>query len=147
MSDSDDINVSHIAICTANLELSAKFYTEALGFTPEFYVDIGEPFDILTQAPGLKGRAGFFHRGAVRIELAQFEVPETERQDQGGSFLKIGLTHLSFIIKDIDAVARRIEEFGGQVHRQTRIAGTNGPMIFASDPDGTPLELWQREDG
>jgi catechol 2,3-dioxygenase-like lactoylglutathione lyase family enzyme len=147
MSEQDDgVTVSHIAVRVSDLDRAARFYTQALGFTPEFYVDIGAPFDVLTQAPGLKGRAGFFNKGAVRLELATFETPEPPPTGTPATFLRIGLTHLSFVIKDIDAVARRIEEYGGRVLDHTRIDGGKGPMVFAHDPDGTPLELWQRED-
>ena len=145
MSEHDVVRVSHVAVCTSDLERAIGFYTEALGFAYEFTVDVGQPFDHLTQIPGLKGRAAFLNKGEVRLELAQYEVPEIAVPGKPGPLLKLGLTHLSFIIKDIEAVARRIEEAGGQAHRHTRVESPMGPMIFANDPDGNHLELWQRQ--
>lgn len=51
MSDSPKLSISHVGICTSNLERSVRFYTEALGFVPEYYVDVGPPFDLLTELP------------------------------------------------------------------------------------------------
>jgi lactoylglutathione lyase len=145
MNELDVVAVSHIAIATPDLKRAVEFYVGALGFAYEFTVDIGEPFDILTQISDLKGRAAFLNKGPVRLELAQYEVPEIRPAEKPGPLLKLGLTHLSFIITDIEAVARRIEQFGGQAHRHSRVVSPKGPMIFANDPDGNHLELWQFE--
>jgi catechol 2,3-dioxygenase-like lactoylglutathione lyase family enzyme len=146
MSQQDVVAVSHVAIATGDLDRAVRFYAGALGFTYEFTVDIGQPFDTLTQIAGLKGRAAFLNKEAVRIELAQYEVPELGTAGKPGPLLRLGLTHLSFLITDIESVASRIEEFGGQAHRHTRVTSPKGPMIFANDPDGNHLELWQFEE-
>lgn len=146
MSQPDVVRVSHVAIATSDLERAIRFYSEALGFVYAMTVDIGEPFDILTRIPGLKGRAAFLDMGQVRIELAQYEIPDIGQASGAGPLLKLGLTHLSFIITDVESVARRIEEFGGWAHRDTQVETPVGPMMFANDPDGNHLELWQRKE-
>jgi predicted enzyme related to lactoylglutathione lyase len=100
----------------------------------------------MTEIPGSKGRAGFFRLGGVQIELATYEtgvIGPAERRPMN----QIGLTHLSFIVADLEAVVARIVELGGQVYPQTKVVTPMGPMIFCTDPDGTRLELWQKPPG
>jgi len=55
---------------------------------------------------------------------------------------QLGLTHLSFRVDDLEAVAQKIEEMGGTVHTGTRT--TFGPtldFIYCTDPDGVRIEL------
>lgn len=139
-----NVTVAHIGICTSDLERSARFYTEALGFTLDRYVEIGAPFDGMTEVPGLKGRAGFFQLGAVRIELASYESPGVLGPAERRPMNQLGLTHLSLVVADLEATAASITEHGGHVLRHTRVETPMGPMIFCTDPDGIRLELWQR---
>jgi predicted enzyme related to lactoylglutathione lyase len=50
------------------------------------------------------------------------------------------LTHLSFVVDDVDAAARELETFGGTIIEGTR-SGQDDPdtvqIIFLADPDGT----------
>jgi predicted enzyme related to lactoylglutathione lyase len=48
-----------------------------------------------------------------------------------------GLTHISVSVDDIPATCTRIEEYGGEVLRDTDI----GMGIFVRDPDGQLIEL------
>jgi predicted enzyme related to lactoylglutathione lyase len=138
-----DVTISHIGLCVSDIERSARFY-EALGFVLEHYVDIVAPFERMTELPGTDGRAGFFRRGDVRIELATYESPGVVGPTERRAMNQLGLTHLSLIVADLDAVAGRIAEHGGQVLSHTRVESPMGPMMFCTDPDGIRLELWQK---
>lgn len=137
------VTVSHIGICVSDIASSVRFY-EGLGFVLEYYVDIGPPFELMTELPGTKGRAGFFRLGDVRIELATYESPGVVGPAERRAMNQIGITHLSLIIADLDEIAGRIAEYGGHVLSHTKVETPMGPMIFCTDPDGTRLELWQR---
>jgi len=138
-----DVTISHIGLCVSDIERSARF-DEALGFVLEHYVDIVGPFERMTELPGTDGRAGFFRRGDVRIELATYKSPGVVGPAERRAMNQLGLTHLSLIVADLDAVAGCIAEHGGQVLSHTRVESPMGPMMFCTDPDGIRLELWQK---
>jgi lactoylglutathione lyase len=49
-----------------------------------------------------------------------------------------GLTHVSFSVEDLEATLARVEEFGGEILKDTNNAGV---VVFIRDPDGQLLEL------
>ncbi|TAL00832.1 MAG: VOC family protein [Rhodospirillaceae bacterium] len=146
MNPNPTMSFSHIGICISNLERSVRFYTEALGFVLKHYVEGGPPFDVLAEVPEMKIRAGFFERDGVTIELLSYERPGVVGTDERRPMNQLGLTHLSLIVNDIDAVVDRIVKCGGRVLSHTRVKSPVGDMIFCTDPDGVRVELWQRVD-
>jgi predicted enzyme related to lactoylglutathione lyase len=58
---------------------------------------------------------------------------------------QLGITHMAFIVDDLAETAERIASLGGTVLRHTHVAGPMGDMMFATDPDGTRLELWEKK--
>ncbi len=137
---------SHIGICISDLERSVRFYTEALGFVLDHYIDGGAPFDILAEVPDMKIRTGFFKRDGVMIELLSFEHPGVVGSNDRRPMNQLGLTHLSFTVDEIDAVVDRIVKHGGRALPHTKVKTPKGDLIFCTDPDGVRIELWQRVD-
>jgi catechol 2,3-dioxygenase-like lactoylglutathione lyase family enzyme len=141
------VSVSHVGICISDMQRSARFYTGALGFVEEYYLDVGPPgdaCDVLTELPELSCRVGFFRQDGIRIELCTYEHPDVVGPAERRPMNQLGLTHLSLIVEDIAAVTARIVECGGRVYPQTRITTPKGDMIFCTDPDGIRIELWER---
>jgi catechol 2,3-dioxygenase-like lactoylglutathione lyase family enzyme len=138
------IAISHVGICTSNLERSVRFYTEALGFVLEYYVEVGPPFDVLTELPGIKSRVGFFRQDGLRIELIGYDRPGVVGTAERLPMNQVGMTHLSLVVDDIDAVTKRIVTFGGRVYPETQVATPKGQLLFCTDPDGVRVELWQK---
>ena len=66
MSEPLDVRISHIGLCTSDIEHSLRFYTEALGFVLDRSIDdIGSPYDSLMELPGVRCRVlsrGLLHR-------------------------------------------------------------------------------------
>jgi catechol 2,3-dioxygenase-like lactoylglutathione lyase family enzyme len=61
---------------------------------------------------------------------------------------RLGLTHLSFLVDDLDATLGRLESLGGQVLPETRIEPGGGvSAVFLTDPDGTLVELVRQPHG
>jgi predicted enzyme related to lactoylglutathione lyase len=58
---------------------------------------------------------------------------------------QLGLTHIAFVVEDLEATAKRIAECGGEPLRHTFVSSPAGDMMFATDPDGTRLELWEKK--
>ena len=135
---------SHIGICISDMQRSARFYTEALGFVLSHSVEGGPPFDIMTELPELELRASFLKRDGVMIELLQYVRPGTIGSAERRPMNQLGLTHLSLIVEDIAAAADLIGRHGGRAYPQTRVKSPAGDMMFCTDPDGVRIELWQK---
>jgi catechol 2,3-dioxygenase-like lactoylglutathione lyase family enzyme len=133
-----------VGLCTSNLERSARFYTEALGFVLEYYVDVGPPFEVLTELPTIRSRVGFFRQEGLRLELAGYDTPDVVGTPERRPMNQLGLTHLSLVVDDIDAVTKRIAALGGHVYPETKVTLPLGQLIFCTDPDGVRIELWQK---
>lgn len=145
MSETSNIAVSHFGICCSNLDNSINFYTEALGFTLDrAYDNLGSPYDAMSELPGIQLSARFLKCGEVTIELLGYPDSAVIGPKHRRPMNQLGITHLSLIVNDIDAVVQRIESFGGQVVTGTKVQSPFGPMLFCTDPDGIRIELMAR---
>ena len=146
MSQAPKISVSHIGICTRDFDHSIRFYTEALGFTLSGQAGGGQPYDTLLELPpSLKIRAAFVKRDGLTLELLAYDSPGVVGAAERRPMNQLGLTHLSLVVDDIDAVANRIVEYGGRVYPDTRINGSDsGDYVFCTDPNGMRIELWRQ---
>jgi len=144
MTSSQGVAVSHFAVCVSDLERSRKFYTEALGFTVDREVDILAPFHTLTEFETIDGHAIFLKHGPVTLEIVGYKAPDVIGPAERRPMNQLGLTHMAFVVEDLGATADRIDALGGTALRHTFVPGQFGDMMFATDPDGTRLELWEK---
>jgi len=137
---------SHLAVCVSDLESSKRFYSEALGFIIDHDVSAGEPYGRLVELPNFKYSASFLrHEGAgVMLELLKIESPGHIGPSERRPINQLGITHLSFVIDDLDAVCGLIEKHGGRALRETRVDSDFGAIVFCTDPDGARIELWEK---
>jgi lactoylglutathione lyase len=145
MSQTPAVAISHFAACVTNLERSRRFY-EALGFEVQMQVDVTAPFETLTEFDEIQGKAIFFTHPTMtgRFEILEYAKPKTIGPAQRRPMNQLGLTHMSLVLADLEATCALIDANGGQAHRHTLVSGPYGEMMFASDPDGMRLELWQK---
>ena len=132
---------SHVGVCVSDLERSLRFYVEGLGFEPFARFELER--NIAEVDPPVKLTSFFIQKGGLRIELLHYASPgafghPSTRRNQ------LGLTHLSFVVEDVDAAAAELETYGGTIVPGTR-SGQDDPasvqIIFLADPDGTRVEL------
>lgn len=121
-----------------------RFYCEGLGCEPaERYeldgsdvpglaeaLEVSPPAVIVSQMITLDG---------LRIELIEWQSnppggTPSSRRDQ------LGLTHLSFVVDDVDSAAGRLVQLGGRLLPETR-QSPGIDLVFVADPDGTRVEL------
>lgn len=123
--------VHHIAIICSHYETSKRFYTAVLGCTivREVYRQERDSYK-LDLALG----------GEYVIELFSFPEPPLRPSRPEAC----GLRHLAFEVDDVEAAAAALHE--KQVHTEpVRIDEFTGKKFtFFSDPDGLPLELYER---
>jgi len=144
MSGVKGVTVSHFAVCVSDLDRSRDFYTGALGFAVRNEVDITAPFEKLTEFDAIDGHAIFLTHGALVLELNGYAVPEVIGPALPRPMNQLGITHMAFVVENLEETAKRIEAHGGTLLRHTHVPGPFGDMMFAADPDGTRLELWEK---
>ena len=138
------ITISHIGICTSDIETSIKFYTEALGFEIAVSIDeLGPPFDTLMELPGTTLSVRQLRSGDFTLELIGYPGGEVVGAAERRPMNMLGFTHITLRVDDLDAVASRIAQCGGRVLSETRVESHFGPIIFCTDPDGVRIELMQ----
>jgi catechol 2,3-dioxygenase-like lactoylglutathione lyase family enzyme len=143
MVDVAGLSFSHVGICVSDLGRSLRFYCDGLGFSPAETHPIGNEFaDTLEVPRDVVLTSQFIRREGLAIELLHYESPGTHGRPSE-SRNQLGLTHLSFLVEDIDGAERRLVEAGGRVIEATRTAGEGIRLLFLADPDGTRVELMQ----
>ncbi len=139
------LSVSHIGICVSDLEGSLRFYTDGLGFEEVAAHEVGEEFAALMEVEGVRVRSRMVRRDGVTLELLAFDAPGTTGDPGRRPMNRLGLTHLSLSVDDLDAVAATIGAFGGRVVASTRttldLGGTRLDFVYCTDPDGVRIEL------
>ncbi len=145
MDDGPETAFSHFGICVSDLERSLRFYCDALGFEQAESHAIGPEFARLMDLPDVAVTSQFIRRGSTAIELLAFSEPAPFGSGERRPVNQLGLTHLSFRVQDIAAVAARIVELGGSVVESSRtvidLGGVPLEFVYCTDPDGVRVEL------
>lgn len=123
--------IHHIAIICSDYEKSRHFYTEVLGFNIvlETYREARDSYKLDLEVGG-----------QYQIELFSFPNPPARPSRPEAS----GLRHLAFEVDNIEEAVFHINEYG-VVTEPIRIDETTGKRFtFFQDPDGLPLELYEK---
>lgn len=123
--------IHHVAIICSNYAVSKQFYTEVL----ELEI-VKETFRAARNSYKLDLKINEHYQ----IELFSFPEPPA-RPSRPES---CGLRHLAFEVGDIHAAIRILNE-RGVVTEAVRVDELTGKQFtFFADPDGLPLELYER---
>ncbi|NNT73211.1 VOC family protein [Flavobacterium sp. IMCC34852] len=123
--------VHHIAIICSNYELSKKFYTEILGLQiiQEVYREERQSFKLDLSL-----------NGNYIIELFSFPNPPKRISRPEAT----GLRHLAFEVDNIETVVDHLAQYN-IIAETIRIDEYTGKRFtFISDPDGLPIEFYER---
>lgn len=141
MTDAVQYIVSHIGICVSDLERSLRFYCDGLGFTRAEQHAIGNEFaDALEVPRDVVLTSQFITREGLSIELLHYQSPAAHGRPSE-TRNQLGLTHLSFVVDDLDRAAERLVECGGKLLETTVTKQEGIHLLFVSDPDGVRVEL------
>jgi len=138
----------HTGITVSNLERSLAFWRDVLGF--EFSHSAHQTGERPEQITGVKGAelklAVLKTPSGHKIELLQYFAP-ADRRHVDLRPCDVGHVHVALTVDDLDAVLKRIAEFGWQAagEPQTLTAGPNAGkrVIYVRDPDGTTIEFME----
>jgi catechol 2,3-dioxygenase-like lactoylglutathione lyase family enzyme len=141
----DTHRFSHIGICVSELERSVRFYRDVLGFLEVSRLEMeGAVTERLLEIAGGELQAVYLTLGSTCIELLFYPAAGHMPSESPRPMNKLGLTHLSLGVADVDAVVKAIAPGGGAVLDQTRIERNGASKaIFVTDPDGMRIELVQ----
>ena len=145
MHDGSEPSFSHFGICVSDLGRSLRFYCEGLGFEKAESHAIGSEFANLMELPEVAVTSQFIRRDATAIELLAFSEPAPIGERERRAVNQLGLTHLSFRVRDVAATALRLVELGGAVVESSRtqldLGGAALEFVYCTDPDGVRVEL------
>jgi len=123
--------IHHIAIICSNYEKSKEFYTQILGLTPKNEVNREERNSY---------KMDLEVNGHYQIESFSFPNPP-ERP----SFPEaVGLRHLAFEVDQVEEAVRELVRKGIEVEAIREDEITKKRYTFFADPDGLPIELYEK---
>ncbi|WP_307290731.1 VOC family protein [Bacillus sp. SORGH_AS_0510] len=125
------MKIHHIAVICSNYERSKDFYVRILGLTPvsEVYREERDSYKLDLAV-----------NGEYQIELFSFPDPPPRPSYPEAA----GLRHLAFEVEDIEAELSYLESHQITVEPIRVDPLTNKKFTFFADPDGLPIELYER---
>ena len=123
--------IHHIAIICSDYQRSLDFYTKVLGLEviAEHYREARQSY-----------KADLALNGQYVVELFSFPSPPPRPSYPEAA----GLRHLAFEVDDIYETAAELERMGVD-HEAVRTDEYTGKrFFFMQDPDGLPIELYER---
>ncbi len=138
------LRLTHIGICVSDMERSLRFYRDLLGFNYLSRLDVeGEPSNTLLELPNVKLRAEYLERDGTRIELLHYASPGAQGDGSTPPMNRLGLTHLSLRVENLERLLQELGGAGGRVLESTNVYNPDfrAGAVFITDPDGTRIEL------
>jgi glyoxylase I family protein len=139
--------LTHLGICVSELERSVAFYRDALGFVEVGRYQAGDAATAqILEVADTDLELVYLERDGWRIELLHYLSPGHAGDGERRAMNALGLTHLSFAVDDLEAVALAVDGSGGRVLSETSARFKSGNRgMFVLDPDGMRIELIERK--
>lgn len=142
----DGHRLTHVGLCVRDIGRSTEFYCAALGFTEVGRMKVDDDASArLLDVPDLVLDLVYLQRDGFRLELLGYARPGTIGEPAPEPMNRLGFTHLSFRVDDVDSMIAAIVEHGGRAlaDRTVKFDGGNRG-VMATDPDGNLLEFIER---
>ena len=125
------LRTHHVAIICSDYPKSKHFYTHVLGLeiVSEVYREQRHSYKLNLRLPD-----------GVQIELFSFTNPPLRPSYPEAR----GLRHLAFEVLNIDDAVKSLQNHGVKVEQIRVDEYTGKRFTFFADPDGLPLELYER---
>jgi len=137
------------AFTVSNMDRSIAFYTQALGFQLLYdKVRDGASFEMMLGIPRARLRVAALQDSAGSdhlLELVEYSIPKS--QPHRPEFAEVGSANVCYIVDDIQSVFERIKAAGAKYVNPpgdyVREGKFMGKIMFALDPDGIPVGLFE----
>jgi glyoxylase I family protein len=125
------LGTHHVAVICTDYGRSKDFYTRILGLeiVSEVYLANRDSYKLDLRLPD-----------GTQVELFSFPAPPKRASYPEAC----GLRHLAFRVEDIGAAVRHLEGMGVAAEPVRVDEHTGKRFTFFPDPDGLPLELYER---
>jgi glyoxylase I family protein len=125
------LRTHHVAVICSDYETSKRFYTQILGLevVSEVYRRQRNSYKLDLRIPD-----------GIQVELFSFPGPPKRPSYPEAC----GLRHLAFEVPDIDQAVAELQVAGVSVEPVRVDEYTGKRFTFFADPDGLPLELYER---
>ena len=125
------LGTHHVAVICSDYGRSKRFYTEVLGLevVSEVYREARRSYKLDLRLPD-----------GTQVELFSFPSPPPRPSYPEAC----GLRHLAFAVADLDAAVTHLQKHGVAVESVRVDEHTGKRFTFFADPDGLPLELYER---
>lgn len=123
--------VHHVAVICSDYERSKQFYTDVLGMNikSEHYREKRDSW-----------KADCYLGDSYVVELFSFPNPPTRPSYPEA----VGLRHLAFEVDDISAAVSELDSKSIKHEPIRTDEYTSKQFVFFSDPDGLPIELYEK---
>ena len=136
------VSFPHFGICVEDVQRSAAFYVNALGFEVAIPEARATGLGTLLGLPGAEAKTLFIqHPAGGRIELYSVEPHGAVGGREPAAANRRGLSHLCIVVDDLEARMSLVRNWGGVVLEDTMTENAYGRLVFCADPDGVRLEL------
>lgn len=148
-----DWTIGHIGICVTDLDRSLRFWCDGLGFEILRQSSFkGASWRRILEIEGdMDLQTRIIRRDHVTLELLHFVAPGHQGPAERTPMNKLGFTHIAVWVKDIDAMAARVTQYGGSIVEETSVVFDHprlqGRWLICTDPNGLRIELVQYPDG
>ena len=136
-----------IGIVVSDVEKTARFYKNALGFSE------APGFDVSREMAGDSGLAEYRafrvrvlvlgdQPTATKVKIMQFPEADAKKVDNRFIHSSLGFSYLTIFVSDMNAAVQRLKNAGAApVKDPYRLGGSNNFLTLVKDPDGNIIEL------
>lgn len=137
-----DHRVSHVAIATADIERTVKFYSELLGREPrERRYNLARPtLDQVADLDGVKLDVAWYTIGNLELEIWQYLSPAPAPLATPRPIEALGYSMIVLDVSDVAAAEALLVAAGGKSEGKP-VAMDGGRVAFGRDPDGNLIGL------
>ena len=110
--------------------------------TPVFPLE-GSTYEEILALEGVRGRMCVVRKGALQLELFEFDRPRPASKDANYAVSDRGISHFGIEVDDIDATYERLTAAGVRFHCPVKTFPRGVRATYGRDMDGNVFELVQ----
>jgi catechol 2,3-dioxygenase-like lactoylglutathione lyase family enzyme len=140
----------HISLATSDMDRFVAFYRDLLGLQLDRISAIPggfEPFENIVGMRPTAGQVAQFQLGNMQMEVFCYSTP-TPRPGERRPACDVGIRHIAFDVRDIDADYARLKAAGVDfISPPQHLAPGGVTSCYFYDPDGNIVELQEIHPG